>query len=350
MSLPYQVQNVTAEQADGNIAITWAGSPGAVSYTVNKSTDGVNFTTLASGLTGLNYVDSLPGTGVLFYYTVTAVNGSGSASPSLAASMVAAPPSEMSLMELRLRAQQTADRVNSQFVTTTEWNSFLRLALYELYDLLVGTYEDYGIAPPVLIQTNGSQSGYALPDGVTNYLGGSYNGSSGAPAKALYKLTGVDLGVNTSNNAWVTLNRFNMIDRNKFVYPNSTSQIYGVFNLRYRVLGNNIEFIPIPSGNQTIRLWYIQKLPALPLYTDVTTLGTSGWLRYAIVRAAKYALDKEEGSDTSALAQELMFLKQRIEEMASNRDAGQPDKISETRKDDMAGFWGQSSGGGGGGW
>jgi hypothetical protein len=349
MSLPYQVQNVSAEQADGNIAITWAGSPGATSYAVQRSTDGVNFTTIAPALTGVSYVDSLPGTGILFYYQVIATNISGSASPSVATSMIAAPPSEMSLMELRLRAQQTADRVNSQFVTTPEWNSFIRLAMYELYDLLIGAYEDFGVTTPVMINTNGSISGYALPDGVTNYLGGSFTGTSGAPAKALYKLSGVDLGVNTSNNAWVTLNRFNFIDRNKFVYPNSTSQIYGVFNLRYRLVGNNIEFIPIPAGNQVLRLWYVAKLPALLLDTDVTTLGMSGWLRYAIVRAAKYALDKEEGSDTTNLSNELIFLKTRIEEMAANRDVGQPDTISETRQDSINGFWGQG-GGAQGGW
>jgi hypothetical protein len=346
MGLPYQVQNLTAEQADGSIALTWSGSVGATAYQVQRSTDGVNFTALSTLITVTQYVDSLPGNGVLYYYNVIASNSFGSAAASLSASMVAAPPSEMSLMELRLRAQQTADKVNSPFVSTPEWNAFLRLAMYELYDLLIGTYEEYGIAAPVTIRTTGSQTGYELPNGCTNYLGGVLGGTTGTPATALYKLTGVDLGVNTSNNAWVTLNRFNMIDRNKFVYPNSTSQIYGVFNLRYRILGNKIEFIPIPSGNQTIRLWYIQKLPALMLDTDVTTLGTSGWLRYAIVRAAKYALNKEE-SDTSALDAELVFLKTRIQEMAANRDAGQPDVISETRRDSMSGFWGQGGSQGG---
>jgi hypothetical protein len=42
-------------------------------------------------------------------------------------------------------------------------------------------------------------------------------------------------------------------------------------------------------------------------------------------------LDKEE-SDTTKLDQELVFLKQRIEESAVNRDAGQPDTISNVRQ------------------
>ncbi len=89
---------------------------------------------------GLQFSNSLANVvGVGFATGVSPVQ----AQPSLPAQMVAAPPSEMSLYELRLRSQQCADRVNSQFVTTDEWNSFLRLALYELYDLLVTVYEDY---------------------------------------------------------------------------------------------------------------------------------------------------------------------------------------------------------------
>ena len=117
--------------------------------------------------------------------------------------MAAAPPSEMSLFELRLRAQETADRVNSQFVIQPEWNSFLRLAMYELYDLLITVYEDLFSQNFVYINTNGTTQNYPVPDGCTNYLGGIFGGVSGAPALAFYKLAGMDLGINTSNNAWV---------------------------------------------------------------------------------------------------------------------------------------------------
>jgi hypothetical protein len=286
----------------------------------------------------------------LFYYQVAGVNGSGTSVYSSISSMIAAPPSEMSLYELRLRSQQTADRVNSDFVATSEWNAFLRLAMYELYDLLITSFEDYSIAPYVYINTNGSIANYPLPDGVSNYKGGINNSNSGSPALAFYKLSGVDLGVNTSNNAWVTINRYDYIDRNAYVYPNSTSTIYGVYNMRYRIMGNSINFIPTPAGNQQVRLTYQPRLPAMLADTDLTTIGWSGWLRYVIVRAAKYALDKEEGSDTSKLDSELLFLKTRIEQSAQNRDVGQPDTISETRKSNGYNGTGWGSGGGQGGW
>ena len=352
MAVPYQPQNLSAEQADGNILLTWTGSLGATSYQIQRSTDGVNFTNLAS-VTGASYVDAYPGVGIQFYYQVAAVNGSGTSNYSLIVSMVAAPPSEMSLGELRLRAQQTADRVNSNFVITSEWNSFIRLAMYELYEILIDTYEDYGIATPVYISTNGNISQYPLPNGANNYLGGSYNGISGIPANAFYKIAGMDLQVNssTATPSWVTLGKYNFIDRNQFIYPNSTSTIYGVYNMRYRIMGNNINFIPVPAGNQTIRMWYAPRLPALLQDTDLTTIGVSGWLRYPIVRAAKYALDKEEGSDTSKLDAELLFLKKRIEETASNRDQGMPDTISNSRRNGTtSGMDGMGMSGGQGGW
>lgn len=342
--------SLTAEQADGNILLSWPVVAGATGYQVQRSTapDGTGFTNLATVGNRVQYVDVRPAIGSMYYYQVSALPGSNPYSP--IAQMAPAPPSEMSLFELRLRAQETADRVGSNFVITPEWNSFLRLSMYELYDLLLTCYEDLFASSFVYIQTNGTTQNYPLPDGVSNYLGGNYNGVAGNPAAAFYKLAGMDLGVNTSNNAWVTLLKYDFIERNKFVYPNSTSTIYGVYNMRYRLMGNNVNIIPTPSGNQQIRMWYSPKLAALLADTDVTTLGYSGWLRYPIVRAAKYALDKEEGADTSKLDAELLFLKSRIEQSAANRDNGIPDTISHTRIDDGYGGGFSGSGGSQAGW
>jgi hypothetical protein len=350
--IPFQPQNLNVQQSDGNILLTWAGSLASTSYQIQRSTDGVNFTNLAT-TTGIQYIDAYPGVGIQFFYQVAGVNINGTSPYSSVVSITAAGPGEMSLGELRLRAQQDADRVGSNFVTNTEWNAFIRLAMYELYDLLITSYEDYNTAPYAFINPNpNTQQIYPLPTGL-NYLGGVLNGVSGLPLPRLYKLVGVDLGVNTSNNAWVTINRYDYIDRNDYVYPNSTSTIYGVYNMRYRLMGTNpdtIRFIPTPAGNQQIRITYAPILTGLLADTDLTTIGYSGWLRYAIVRASKYALDKEEGTDTSKKDAELLFLKTRIEQSAINRDIGQPDTISETRKDSVYGGNGFGQGGGQGGW
>lgn len=362
MAVPAAPSSLTAEQSDGQIILTWTESSGATSYKIQRSTDGVNFSdlTTTSGIQ-YQYIDaqSLPGTttpaiGTMYWYQVAGVNGSGTGAYSSTANMVPAYPSEMSLFELRLRARQKADRVNSQFVTDSELNTFVRLSCYELYDLIIDSFEDYYSSEYVYIQTNGTTQNYALPNGVTNYLGGNYNGTTGTPGKALYKPAGVDLAVNTStvSPAWVTLVKYNFCDRNRFVYPNSTSTIYGVYNMRFRFMGDFMNIIPVPAGNQTLRLWYTPKLPRLLADTDCTNVGYSGWQLYVIVRSALYMLQKEEGTDTSNLKEELLFLKQRIEQASQNRDLSMPDTISNIRINSGFSGIGDSGGWGGGqaGW
>lgn len=201
MAVPYTPQNVVAQQTDGNILVSWSASIGATSYQINRGTDGVNFTSLGTSLVP-NYLDAYPGIGIMFYYQVLAVNTDGSSAPSNFAQMVAAPPSEMSLFELRNRCQQTADRVASSFVTDEEWNFNIRLGMYELYDLLIGSYSENYVLNQVTILTSGTQNLYNLPDGATNFLGGTYPNSTtmgAVPSPGLYKVAGVDLNVNTSN-------------------------------------------------------------------------------------------------------------------------------------------------------
>ena len=355
MPVPSAPASLTAEQGDGNIVLTWPIASGATGYTVQRTTapDGTGFSTIAAA-TGnvVQYTDSLPPLGRMYYYQVAGTNGSGTGAYSATAQMAPAPSAEMSLYELRLRSQQTADRIGSNFVVTTEWNAFLRLSLYELYDLLITAYEDLFASSSVFIQTNGTTQNYPLPDGVTNYLGGNFNGVAGAPAAAFYKLAGMDLGVNTSTvtPSYVTLLKYDFIERNKYVYPNSTSTIYGVYNMRYRLMGNNVNFIPTPAGSQVVRMWYSPRLAQLLLDSDYTSIGYSGWLRYVIVRAAIYALAKEEGTDVSPLKEELLFLKTRIEQTSQNRDNGVPDTISATRQDPIYGGNGFGGGGSSAGW
>lgn len=336
MAIPAIPSSFNVQQGNGQVYASWSIIGGATSYDIQRSTDGISYSSVSTP-SNPEYLDTSVTLGTQYWYKVASVNSSGTSSYTAPQSIVPAPSSEMSLGQIRLQAQQTADRVNSQFVSMTEWNAFINNAMFELYDLLVTTYEDYFMAAPAIFSTNGSAFQYSLPNGTLTFQ--DNNGSNFVP-QAIYKLQGVDLAVSSANNAWVSVNKFNFIDRNNYIYPNSSSTIYGVFNMRYRMLGDKIEFTPTPSSGQRIRLWYIPRLQQLLKDTDLTSIGTSGWLRYVIVRAAKYALDKEE-SDSSKLDQELIFLKKRIEESAMNRDSGQPDKISDIRSQ---GWWGSNGG------
>lgn len=343
MAIPFSPPSFSVQQGNLKIFLSWDIVAGATSYSVQRSTDGVTFSTLANPAPN-SYLDTTASIGVQYYYRVASTNGSGTSAYTAAQSAVIAPNGELSLGELRLRGQQRADRVNSQFVTNSEWNYFINQAMYELYDLLITVYEDYFEAPEVTFTVNGNSNKYPLPDGILTFT----DSATGQPiiAPPFYKLSGVDLALFNTTNGYVNMNKYNLIDRNKFVYPNSGSTIYGVYNLQYRLMGNFIRFIPVPSGGTMIRLLYIPRLPTLLADTDVTTIGYSGWLQYVIARAAKYALDKEE-SDTTTLDQELGFLKKRIEESAMNRDVGQPDTVSDLRNTQLGWGYGGFDGKGG---
>lgn len=351
MAAPSTPQNFYVQSANLQILVSWDLSVGASSYRVQRSLDNVTYSTLATvsgSPLATSYLDTTGSENTQYWYKVCAINSDGDSAYTTPASAIPSKTAEKSLKEIRNLSQLKADMKNSNFVTLPEWNSFINLAMYELYDLLITTYEDMYVATPAQFSSNGSTYLFPLPDGITSFTNG-VTGQTGLIARPFYKLLGVDQSVNSSANAWITLQKFDFIRRNDYIYPNSNSSLYGVFNPRYRLLGSNIEMIPTPSGNQSFRLWYIPRLTEMLQDTDTSDISISGWIQYVIVRAALYALTKEE-SDTTQLNAELLYLKQRIEESASNRDAGIPDTISNTRGSSgwgnggRGGFFGGSGG------
>lgn len=338
------VNLVVLQTGNGKNLVSWPLVSGATSYAVQRSTDGVTFTALGTSSVG-SYLDSAPLVGTSYFYQVASVNGSGTSSytTSYPASIVPCLPGQINLGYIRYLATLRSDMLNSNFLTLDEWNSNINQSIYELYDLLVTKFgEDYIVANPVTLTTTGAKN-YTLPNG-TNFL------TAGVPAMPVLKVLGVDCGVSTGNNAWVTLPRFNWIDRNRFVYPQLQANALGVFNLSYRQIGQDqIYFIPNPSAGQYIQLWYVPVMSQLLQDTDMISFSFSGWSELVILDAAIKALLKEESYD-QADRLELRKAKiiERIEVSAANRDVGQPNTISDTRGNtgfyDGGGFGGNGSG------
>lgn len=330
MAVPSTPTNFIVQQGNGQVFLSWNLVSGALTYSVQRSTDGVSFTTIANPSPN-NYLDVSVTVGTQYYYQVASVNVSGTSSYTTSQSIVPTWQGEMTLGQVRLAAQQRADRVNSNFLTQSEWDFNINQSYFELYDLLTTVYEDYYVAPALMLTTDGVTNLYPLP-----------NGQNFNQAPSFYKLMGIDCGLDNSGNAWVTLKKFNFIARNRYVYPNISSTFLGVFNLQYRLLGNNIELIPTPSANQILRIWYVPRLDVLLKDTDIVD-GVSGWTEYIIVDAAIKALQKEESDVTILMAQKQALIK-RINDSAMNRDVGQPDTISNTRS--WGERWGNYGGGG----
>lgn len=329
MAIPSVPSNFSVQTQNTQNIVVWNLTPTATSYTVQRSVDGVNYATVSSP-TLPRYIDTTVVSGTQYWYQVAANNGSGPSAFTIPQTVVPAPVGELSLLSIRTQARQRADRVNSNVVTDAEWNNYIAQSYYELYDLLVTIYEDYFLAPGAQFNTDGVTQFYPLPNGLLTFT--NYTTQQTYVAPSFYKLLGVDLALSFSQNAQTTMSKFNFEDRNKFLYPNSASTIYGVFNLQYRLMGNTIEFIPIPTGNQPITLWYIPRVNTLLSDTDVSTLGFSGWMEYVIIRSAYLALMKEESLDSAqGLMMQLAAMQKRIEETSVNRDAGRPDTITDVR-------------------
>lgn len=346
MAVPATPTNVYVQTANGQVYVSCDLTATATSYVIQRSADGVTYSTPTGGTGSIpGILDTTPVLGTQYWYKMAAVNSDGTSTYSAAQTVVAVPAGEMSLGQIRLNAQRRADQVNSSFLSVPEWNENINQSLFELYNLLVGAYEDQFVADPIRFSTNGTSQKFPLPDGATSYTNG-YSGST-AVAPAFFKLLGLDLGVNNGANGWISLKKFNFADRNKYFFPNSNSGIYGIANMNYRILGNNLLFTPIPSSNLTVQVWYAPRMTMLLRDNDYTTSGVSGYIEYVICDAAIKAMQKEE-SDISGLLAIKAGIKKELEEIAQNRDLGQPDTISDVRGDSgwSSPFgWGGPSGG-----
>lgn len=309
----------------------------------------------------------------------------------------------VTLGSLRLQSQQKADMVGSNFITTQEWNINITNSYKELYDLLITAYgNEYYVAAPYAFATTGTSYLYALPDGVS-----TVDSITGLVAAPFYKIIGLDRQINTNPvSNWETVRKFEFTERNKFWLLNPYSY-YNANILRYRLVGNNIWITPIPIPSQTLQLWYIPQpsnleativgaitsasavitatdtsqlsvgmtvygtnIPTnatissistnvsitissncsvtasnqvISAWIDTTTIqGISGWEEYVIVDAAIKAKIKEE-SDISGLMMQKEGMLSRINQVAENRDASMPSRVSDTQSVDYT-YWGNGSG------
>lgn len=341
-------QNTVVQQtANGNNLVSWPITSGATSYKVQRSTDGVTFTTVGTPAVN-SYLDTTVTVGTAYYYQVAASNGSGDSSYTAGYPTPIVPclPGQVNLGALRYRAMFKADQLKSQFLTKDQWNINLNQSLFSLFDILTTKSGDnYVVASPYTITTTGAKN-YPLPDGSASFAQG------GVTPPAVYKILGVDCGVAVGNNAWVTLPRYNWIDRNKFIYPQLQANALGVFNLSYRQMGNDLFFIPNPSAGQYIQLWYVPVMTMLLQDTDMMGFSISGWDEYVVTDAAIKAATQEESYElVASLKEDKQRLFERIEETASNRDQGIPNTVSDTRSNtgfyDGGGFGGTGHGMGG---
>lgn len=207
------------------------------------------------------------------------------------------------LSELRTLALQRSDKENSRFISTAEANNYVNLAYGELYDLLVSQFADY-YSKTQSFTLSGTNE-HTLP---TDF----------------YKIRGLDYNISASE--WTTIYPFNFNERNRSEYPVSRL-VYGQQRRQYRVMGNKLILLPENEVDGQYRMWYIPRFTRL--VNDSDSAGdVLDFEEYIAVTAAIMMIVKEE-SDPSALLVTKDLLKNRINEMAKERDASMPERISD---------------------
>lgn len=347
-------QNVVIQTGNGQVFLKWQQVVGATGYTIQRSTTGLvdSYSDYDTGVLVNNFTDTVVTAGVQYWYQVASNNAEGTSNfkstgtNDLDLTITPCLPGQINLGYLNYMSRLKADKLTSEFLTEDEWNFNINQSAFRLYDLLVTKFgEKYFLAPPLQFQTTGAQY-YPLPNGL-NY----------DAAPALFKLAGVDAGINASNNQWFTLPKFNWIDRNRYATLQLAGTVQSIYGLAYCENGSNIFFIPAPTTAQTIQLWYVPIMQQLLKDTDMLPFSMSGWSEIVMVDAAIKALVKEESYDQAmVLVAERTALLDRIQETAANRDVGQPNTVSNTRArcgdqnfGSFGGF-GSSGFGGGFGW
>jgi len=203
--------------------------------------------------------------------------------------------STVTLTSLIAQVRQRADMQNTTFVTDAEITTYINSGCQDLYDILLKKFEDYYTISATVV-TDGIADTFALP-------------------ADFYKLIGVDYLLNGLSQP---MDRFNFIDRHKYRY---NAQL-----IRYRIIKNSLKFTPIPPA-QNITVWYAPAFTPLAVGAD-TFDGINGWEDIVVVDAAMKCLKKEE-SDISQLLIEKQELTAKIEEMANNRDQGNPEVVTD---------------------
>jgi hypothetical protein len=221
----------------------------------------------------------------------------------------------ITLDQIKLQARQRADMENQPLIGEDELTNYVNNSIAELYDLLCEAYGSDYYVTTIEGQILANVMSYPLPDD-------------------FYELKGVDLRI--ENNAWQTIERYNFNERNR--YPDGAVwNLFGYTNIRYRIVGNNIQFTPTPDSNYDYRLHYVPLPTKLVNGTD-TLDDLNAYSEYVIVDVAIKMLTKEE-SDASIFLAQKEALKKRIVDKAANRDASIADTVNDIYAQNDYWYW-----------
>jgi len=187
------------------------------------------------------------------------------------------------------------------FITDAEITEYGNYCLSDLYDRLVQAGGQEFFRKSSTFATNSTDDTYPLPPD-------------------FYRLISVDATI--SSNVVITARPFMEQERNRFKWYPGWLYDRPIF---YRMLGNNIRFVPAPNGTFSIGLNYYPAFTKLVNGSD-TFDGVNGWEEEAIWRCAAYCKAKGD-EDPSFALQMAAQLGERINALAQTRDSTGPERV-----------------------
>lgn len=213
------------------------------------------------------------------------------------------------LSNLQERARQRADMVGSTFVTDSELTGYINQGLFELYDRVVAAFEDYFTTSTTFTISSGNT--YTLP-------------------ASFYKLRGLDYQTDSVTGVYVPLRQYNFLNRN--IRNTAPYYMTGGTAREFRIMGDQLMFIPSDGATGNYRLWYVPSISPLSSGSDTIpeSLSKFGWDEYIVLFAAERMMSKEE-SDIRDVSQQRAEIAARIDKMAANRNIEQVEHVTDTQ-------------------
>jgi hypothetical protein len=229
----------------------------------------------------------------------------------------------VTLAQLRTTVARLGQYEGSTDITATVLNEYINEAIAELYDLLIGKWQDYYVKSGTVTTVAGTQS-YSLPSD-------------------FYKLRKLELALTTGSNARMArLHPVDLDDQHRYV------TIAGPIKYRYRVTmsPSTLWLVPTPTSVDTLTVYYIPFAPTLS--SDSETFETINRYDKLVVQLALRACKVREDLPHEDIDAEIARLTSRIAAAADGLDAHEPFYLGDYGGDD-----GPIGGGGGpgfGGW
>ncbi len=212
------------------------------------------------------------------------------------------------------RARARTDKTGSQWITdSTEGVDWVRESYKELYELLLTVYGDeyFGVTVDKTVTSGSRTVDITTLDDEAVYL----------PLKILR----IDVAINDLR---VPMDKLQFAD----TVLDDTNRDWTSFqgSIRWRWTGNFLYFEPIPSSNQTVRIYFVPHANRITQLSDTIDRQSEHWSEYIVCDVARKIRMKEQSS-TAELDAEKAVLIQRIHAHAPPRDMSRPQTIADVR-------------------